>query len=82
MSETQQLAESVHHLLATTLRVEPGDLTPDTSLGDLGMDSLAEVEISMVLQDDFQADIAPGDFREETVGGLVQLVIQGRSGRC
>ncbi|GAA2621236.1 hypothetical protein GCM10010425_14640 [Streptomyces spororaveus] len=81
MSDTQQLADSVRRLLATTLRVEPGDLTPDTSLGDLGMDSLAEVEISMVLQDEFRSDVEPADFRDETVGGLVQLAIQGRSGR-
>lgn len=82
MNETAQLEPRVRSIVAVHLDVDPGRLQPGARLGeDLCVDSLAAIELAMVLEDEF--DIA---LPEEvlgcvrTYGDVVHLVEERLSG--
>ena len=53
--------------------LEDVDITPDTKLTDLGLDSLAVVEAVMACEDEFGVEISE-DSAPETIGDLVDLI--------
>ena len=64
MSETAEMEPRVRSIVAVHLDVDPNRLRPDARLGeDLCVDSLAAIELAMVLEDEF--DIA---LPEEVIG--------------
>jgi acyl carrier protein len=70
------LEPKVRELVSAHLDIDPDRLTPEARLGeDLCIDSLAAIELALVLEDAF--DIAlPDEEREEirTYGDVVSLV--------
>jgi len=64
MSETVEMEPRVRSIVAVHLDVDPNRLKPEARLGeDLCVDSLAAIELAMVLEDEF--DIA---LPEEVLG--------------
>jgi acyl carrier protein len=83
MSETAEMEPRLRSIVAIHLDVDPNRLHPDARLGeDLCVDSLAAIELAMVLEDEF--DIA---LPEEvlgcvrTYGDVVSLVGERVAGR-
>ena len=84
MSETKEMAPRVRSVVAVHLDGDPNRLQPEARLGeDLCVDSLAAIELAMVLEDEF--DIA---LPEEVLGcvrtygdvvSLVNAKVAGRS---
>jgi nodulation protein F len=54
---TNELSDRVIRIIATQLRVEPGKVTRETHLDDLGVDSLQLVEIISELEDEFGIEV-------------------------
>lgn len=84
MSEVAELEPRVRSIVAVHLDVDPKRLKPEARLGeDLCVDSLAAIELAMVLEDEF--DIA---LPEEVVGcvrtygDVVTLVDERVAGRA
>jgi len=84
MSEVVETEPRVRSIVAVHLDVDPRRLKPDARLGeDLCVDSLAAIELAMVLEDEF--DIA---LPEEvlgcvrTYGDMVNLVGEKVAGRA
>jgi acyl carrier protein len=84
MSEVVETEPRVRSIVAVHLDVDPKRLKPDARLGeDLCVDSLAAIELAMVLEDEF--DIA---LPEEvlgcvrTYGDMVNLVGEKVAGRA
>lgn len=58
-----------------TLKVEPEQITPDATKDDLDLDSLAFVELSMVLGKEHGLHISDDElFDMETVGDIAALM--------
>jgi acyl carrier protein len=69
-------------ILATDLNLPPDRLTDDATLQDAGFDSLAIVELSVILDDRYGIDITDSDIiAAATLGQLDRLVTTKRSGR-
>ena len=84
MSEVAETEPRVRSIVAVHLDIDPKRLKPDARLGeDLCVDSLAAIELAMVLEDEF--DIA---LPEEvlgcvrTYGDMVHLVGEKVAGRA
>ncbi|MFD3381956.1 MULTISPECIES: acyl carrier protein [unclassified Streptomyces] len=64
-------------ILHTGLNVTQESLQPDATLADLGFDSLALVELSMLLKEQAQIDISDTDLHQAgTLGAINGLVEQ------
>lgn len=50
---TEASEDSVRQLLAAFLKIEPARLLPETSLDELGLDSLAAVELLFEIEERF-----------------------------
>ncbi|MEU4768279.1 acyl carrier protein [Actinosynnema sp. NPDC023794] len=67
--------ETLKKILVDTLKVEPEQITPDATKDDLDLDSLAFVELSMVLGKEHGLHISDDElFDMETVGDIVALM--------
>ena len=85
MSEVVETEPRVRSIVAVHLDVDPKRLKPDARLGeDLCVDSLAAIELAMVLEDEFDIALPEevlGCIR--TYGDMVHLVgekVAGRTG--
>lgn len=71
------MAESTFDRVCTILRDQDGlegvELTPDTNLAEVGLDSLATVEAVMACEDEFGIEIDP-ESNPQTVGEFVDMV--------
>lgn len=79
-----QVLENVKEAVSMLLDVKVEDLTEDTSLEDLGADSLDVVELVMMLEDehDIYIDEVDDDFDSiNTIGDLVKVVERNRASR-
>lgn len=68
-------ADRIRRIVAALLDADIEKVTPDTTLADLGADSLDEIELVMDAEDEF--DIVVGDDEAEacrTVGDVIALV--------
>ncbi|MDO8883138.1 acyl carrier protein [Pseudotabrizicola sp.] len=76
-----QTAQTIIEIIADKALLEPGDLTTDTRLDALALDSLAMVELIFALEETFDISVPfnandPGkdDFDLSSVGAIVQAV--------
>lgn len=69
-------------ILTDDLKLPADRLTDDASIDDAGFDSLAVVELAVILTDRYGIDISDGDIKAAaTLGRLDLLVTTKRSGR-
>jgi acyl carrier protein len=69
-------------ILTYDLKLPADRLTDDASLDHAGFDSLAVVELSVLLTDRYGIDISDGDIKDSaTLGRLDLLITSKRSGR-
>ncbi|MFI1184279.1 acyl carrier protein [Streptomyces sp. NPDC020799] len=59
--------------------VEAGEVDPAATLGELGLDSLAQVEFADVLQERFQVAVSDDDMSGETTLGDLLTLLTGRT---
>ncbi|MGI5136422.1 acyl carrier protein [Streptomyces sp. CA-106110] len=73
--------ESVKEILVNKLKVDPEQITPEATREDIELDSLAVVELSLVLETELNVSVSDDELLEaETVGDMVALIEQ-RSAR-
>ena len=70
------MLEQIVEMIARQLRVDSGEITPETSImEDLGADSLDIVELLMAIEDDFDIKVPDEDVPNlKTVGNIVDYV--------
>lgn len=70
------------HILCTDLNLSADRLTPDASLDAAGFDSLAIVELSVLLKDRFHIDVTDADIKSAaTLEQLDHLIQTARDER-
>jgi acyl carrier protein len=73
--------ESVKEILVNKLKVNPEQITPEATREDIELDSLAVVELSLVLETELGVSVSDDELLEaKTVGDMVALIEQ-RSAR-
>jgi acyl carrier protein len=69
------IALRVRHLIASAMLRDPEEISLDSSLADLHVDSLDRVEIVMDTEEAFNVEISDAEAEEvQTVAQLVELV--------
>jgi nodulation protein F len=75
---SQDVAAATIKLIATHLKLDPSAITPDTSLDELGVNSLQLTEIVIDLEDMFDIEIDQNTAEAwaslKNVGNLIQAV--------
>ncbi|MFP8885484.1 MULTISPECIES: acyl carrier protein [Streptomyces] len=67
--------ERLKSILADKLKVSPDRITADATREDIELDSLAVVELSLLLKSELGLEISDDDLLEaETVGDMVRLM--------
>lgn len=66
--------ERVIKVMAQHLEMEESEIKAETTLEDLGVDSLDTVEILMEMEDEFGVTIDPGSVKVKTVGELAAFI--------
>ncbi|MGW1195559.1 acyl carrier protein [Streptomyces sp. NPDC002536] len=79
MTGKHEVAQAVHEILTGPLEITPESVRPGTRLPDLGLDSLAYVELAVLLSSAFGVEIADEELRDVTVEELTELVEQRRA---
>lgn len=74
MSRTS-IIELISDLLITRYEVEPTDISPDKVFEDLSLDSLALMEIALVLEKRLGVSIAEGTLTPEQTLGEAAMVL-------
>lgn len=68
-------------LVAAHLDVDPARLQPDCRLGeDLCVDSLAAIELTMVIEDEFDISLSEADVADVRTYGDVLALVSARTG--
>ena len=66
---------ALRDILAGLLKVEPKEITPEATFNDLGLDSLAVVELSLVLEKDLGVKITDDELMDApTIGAVADLI--------
>ena len=65
----------LREIIATYTGLSPAEIAHDSDIGDLGVDSLAAVELAEELQTQFGKDITAEDLLASSYGALLQLVV-------
>ena len=75
---TAEVPERLRSAIATTLKVDPGKVTPNASFTkDLGADELAMVELVMAYEREFKVDIRDADAKSfQQVSDVVSFLRQ------
>ncbi|ABW15105.1 phosphopantetheine-binding [Parafrankia sp. EAN1pec] len=69
--------ETLKEILVSKLKVAPENITPDATREDAELDSLAIVELAMVLSTEFGLGISDDELLETTtIGGIADLMAQ------
>ena len=66
---------SLRNIIATYTGLSPAEIAHDANIGDLGVDSLAAVELAEELQTQFGKDVAAEDLLMCSYGSLSELLI-------
>ncbi|WP_105970688.1 acyl carrier protein [Streptomyces geranii] len=70
--------EKLKEILVNKLKVTPEQITLEATLEDIELDSLAVVELSLVLETELGVSVSDDELLEaETVGDMVKLIEQG-----
>lgn len=64
----------VAEIIAERIGKDVSEITPDTKIEDLGLDSLDVAELMMQFEDEFGYEIELGENKAETVGDLVSII--------
>jgi acyl carrier protein len=76
MSHEETLA-GITEVLDAVASIDPSDVAPDKSLNELGLDSLATLEVVIAAEDRFGLLIPDGEWaRFTTVGDVVRYIDQ------
>ncbi|MGW2647448.1 acyl carrier protein [Streptomyces sp. NPDC001393] len=69
------MLEQLKEILSNKLKVAPEAITPEATREDIELDSLAVVELSLLLKSELGLDISDDDLLEaETVADMVRLM--------
>jgi len=69
------MLERLKDILSTKLKGSPESITPEATREDIELDSLAVVELSLLLKSELDLDISDDDLLEaETVADMVRLM--------
>ncbi|MEU1484177.1 phosphopantetheine-binding protein [Streptomyces sp. NPDC005752] len=69
------MLEQLKEILSNKLKVSPEAITPDATREDIELDSLAVVELSLLLKSELDLDVSDDDLLEaETVADMVRLM--------
>lgn len=69
--------EKLKEILVNKLKVTPEQITPEATREDIELDSLAVVELSLVLETELGVSVSDDELLEaETVGDMVALIEQ------
>ncbi|MEV0644129.1 phosphopantetheine-binding protein [Phytomonospora sp. NPDC050363] len=74
MNLTRPSLDAVADILVGKLDVEREAIGPDVPMGELAVDSLAVVELTLQLKDSFGVTIEEEEIGLVTVAGLVELI--------
>lgn len=68
--------DKLRNLVAEQIGADPAEITTESNLEDLGMNSLDRIEIAMAIEDEFNIERIDDDdmSRVTTFGDLVQLI--------
>ncbi len=81
MSENPGVEQRLKTLVAAHLDVDPARLRPETRLGeDLCVDSLAAIELTMVIEDEFDISLPEEDVADVRTYGDVLTLVAARAG--
>ncbi len=81
MTENPGVEQRLKSLVAAHLDVDPVRLRPETRLGeDLCVDSLAAVELTMVIEDEFDISLPEEDVADVQTYGDVLALVAARAG--
>ncbi len=64
----------VAEIIAERIGKDVSEITSDTKIEDLGLDSLDVAELMMQFEDEFGYEIELGENKAETVGDLVSII--------
>jgi len=67
--------KSLRNIIATYTGLSPAEIAHDANIGDLGVDSLAAVELADELQTQFGKDVEAEDLLTSSYGALSELLI-------
>ncbi|MEV1026138.1 phosphopantetheine-binding protein [Streptomyces sp. NPDC050264] len=71
----QDITQRVSVLLSDQFKVKADTIEPSATLGKLSFDSLVLIELGLVLDKEFDVEIADGELTEhQTVGELAELL--------
>ncbi|NEB75756.1 acyl carrier protein [Streptomyces sp. SID14478] len=69
------MLDQLKEILSNKLKVSPEAITPEATREDIELDSLAVVELSLLLKSELGLDISDDDLLEaETVADMVRLM--------
>lgn len=69
------MLEQLKEILSLKLKVSPEAITPEATREDIELDSLAVVELSLLLKSELDLDVSDDDLLEaETVADMVRLM--------
>ncbi|MGA4851055.1 acyl carrier protein [Streptomyces sp. G5(2025)] len=69
------MLEQLKEILSNKLKVSPEAITPEATKDDIELDSLAVVELSLLLKSELDIDVSDDDLLEaETVADMVELM--------
>lgn len=69
------MLEQFKEILSNKLKVSPEAITPEATREDIELDSLAVVELSLLLKSELGLDVSDDDLLEaETVADMVRLM--------
>jgi acyl carrier protein len=66
--------EGLKRILVNDYKIDPGKLTPEARLEDLGLDSLAVMEMVFAIEDEFRIKAAPDGAALATVGEVAAYI--------
>ncbi|MFJ1707907.1 phosphopantetheine-binding protein [Kitasatospora sp. NBC_00374] len=73
--------ETLKEILVSKLKVTPEQVTPEATKEDVELDSLAVVELSLVLEKELGIEISDDELLDAETIGEMALLIEERSAR-
>jgi acyl carrier protein len=74
MNRHQQILTMVRDFVRDHGRANADEITPETPLGELGIDSLLTIDLLFRFEDAFKIDIPLEDFKARTVGDAMSFL--------
>ncbi|MFI2378060.1 acyl carrier protein [Streptomyces sp. NPDC018964] len=71
-----EIYEQIKVVLGEKFGVDPGDITPDSTLADLELDSLAAVEVADVLQEVLGVPVDDSRFGGSTLRAIAEMLAE------